>query len=268
MGGVKSRLSTVYRRYQQLVIPFLVWSLIRILLNPPYQADAFIDAFLYPDGSFWFLWALFWISALFLFGDWIAEKLRMKQEWITAILCIVLIAVMIIGDVRILGYQFIAYYFLFFSLGYYLNKYRERIVWKTWIMVSLHLLWAILAWFWRMHGVPSFLQGLPLSETLTNYAYRFLTAAIAVYLLFGVSPLVLNYEEGKDKLLMFAGQWSLGIYTVHLLLMPFICDALHLNWLEFATTFMAFIVALSFSLVFVYILSKNRITKKIMLGKT
>ena len=259
-------MSIINRRIRQLIIPFLVWSLILILINPPYHLESFIDVFLYPQ--IWFLWVLFWITALFYLGDYIAGLIKVKQELIIVILCFLLALIMILGDVRVLGFQFIAFYFLFFSLGYYINKYDKRLSWSTWFLIPLALVWAVLAWFWRMHGVPSFLQGLPLPVSLMEYGYRFITASIAVYVLFGVCRRYLNYPEGKDKMLIYVGQWSLGIYTIHLLLMPFVCDVIMMFDLpNFLKVLFAFIISFFSSLVLVVLLSKNRVTKRIMLGK-
>ena len=70
-----SELKTISRRFQQLIIPFIIWALIRVAVNPPYSVDALFNIFLYPDGSFWFLWVLFFISVFFVFGNWFSEKL-------------------------------------------------------------------------------------------------------------------------------------------------------------------------------------------------
>ena len=64
------------RRFLQLMVPFLAWSLIMFFLNPPYQARELASYILKPDTSFWFLWVLFWIAVLFWVGDWLAERLR------------------------------------------------------------------------------------------------------------------------------------------------------------------------------------------------
>ena len=62
-GGVKaSRFSLIYRRLQQLIIPFLIWSILKVLLSKQITIDSFINIILYPDGVFWFLWVLFFIN--------------------------------------------------------------------------------------------------------------------------------------------------------------------------------------------------------------
>ncbi len=269
LEGTSNRLSIIYRRFQQLFIPFFVWTIVRILLNPPYGKDTFINAFLYPDSSFWFLWVLFWISVLFFWGDWIAVKMRIKQELTILSLCALFILVMIFAEIRILGFQFIAYYFLFYSLGLFIHKYKEHFVWKQWSLIISFLAWCVLAWYWRMHGVPSLIQGLPVPATLSNYAYRFVAASIAIYVLLGIAPKLLNKNSLLNKPFIQLGSISLGIYTAHILIIPFIVKGL-LSFNNMPATLViviAFIGALSISWFFTWVLDKNKITKRIMLGK-
>ena len=128
------------RRFLQLMVPFLAWSLIMFFINPPYQARELASYILKPDTSFWFLWVLFWIAVLFWVGDWLAELLRVKQEIIIGIFCVVLVAVMVFVDVRVLGMQFISYYFLFYVMGYYLHKYDGVMTTRPSVLIPLTIL--------------------------------------------------------------------------------------------------------------------------------
>lgn len=267
-GGITKRISTIYRRFQQLLIPFLCWALINILIYPPYHIDSFVNAILYPDGSFWFLWVLFFITVLFYIGDWIAEKLRVKQEYVIAALCLVFVVLMVVADIRILGFQFIAYYFLFYSVGYYLHKYDKLVPSKAWLWALLASIWAVMAWFWNMHKLPVFLSGIPLPTALMQYGYRFITAAIAVFVLFGVTPKWLNNEYKWNKPWLQLGKISLGIYTVHLILMPFIVRmGKSLISDTFLVITLSFIIGLVVSWLLVYLLSKWKVTSRLLLGK-
>lgn len=268
VGVVTNRLSMIYRRFQQLMIPFFCWALIKILINPPYHINSFLNAILYPDGSFWFLWVLFFITVFFYFGDWIAEKLRVKQELVIAALCLVFVVLMVVADVRVLGFQFVAYYFLFYSLGYYLHKYNKVITSKKWLWVVLAVIWAIMAWFWNMHKLPAFLSGLPLPSAIMQYGYRFVTAAIAVYVLFGVAPKLLDNEYKWNKPWLQLGKISLGIYTVHLILMPFIVKTGNSIISDtFLVITLSFIIGWVVSWLLVHLLSKWKVTSRLLLGK-
>lgn len=255
------------RRFLQLMVPFLVWSLIMFLLNPPYLFRELGSYVLKPDTSFWFLWVLFWIAVLFWVGDWLAERMRVKQEIVIGLFCIVLVPVMVFVDVRILGMQFISYYFLFYVMGYYLHKYDRLMTTRPAVLVPLTILWAVLAWFWKMHSVPSFLMGLGLPISLMNYGYRFITAMVAVYVLLCAAPTLLGYRQGHDNLLIFCGVWSLGIYVVHLLLMPYLCEFLGQSLAPAFVALIAFVLALSASMLLVFLLSKVGVTRSVLLGK-
>ncbi len=255
------------RRFLQLMVPFLAWSLIMFLLNPPYQAKELASYILKPDTSFWFLWVLFWIAVLFWVGDWLAERLRVKQEIVMGLFCIVLVAIMVFVDVRVLGMQFISYYFLFYVMGYYLHKYDGVMTTRPSVLIPLTILWAVLAWFWKMHSLPAFLAGIDLPMSLMNYGYRFVTAMVAVYVLLCASPSLLGYRDGHDNLLIFCGVWSLGIYVVHLLLMPYIRNLLGQSLTPALVAFIAFVSALVVSMLAVFLLSKFGVTKKVLLGK-
>ncbi len=255
------------RRFLQLMVPFLLWSLIKFFLTPPYQVRELASYILKPDTSFWFLWVLFWIAVLFWVGDWLAERLRVKQEMVIGLFCVALVAVMVFVDVRILGMQFISYYFLFYVMGYYLHKYDGVMTTRPSVLIPLTILWAVLAWFWKMHSVPAFLAGIGLPMSLMNYGYRFVTAMVAVYVLLCASPSLLGYRDGHDNLLIFCGVWSLGIYVVHLLLMPYIRNLLGQSLTPALVAFIAFVSALVVSMLAVFLLSKFGVTKKVLLGK-
>lgn len=270
-GGYKTTgegLKIISRRFQQLMIPFIIWALIRVAFNPSYTIDTLINIFLYPDGSYWFLWVLFFISVFFVFGNWLSEKLKIKQEWVMGILCLLLAVLMVFVDIRFFGFQFIAYYFLFYTIGYYLHKYNKILTDKTPLIVVLAVLWFVMAWFWNMHKLPNFLSSIPLPQALMQYAYRFLTAFVAIYVLFGVSPKVLDNNEKWNSPMLRLGKISLGIYTTHILLMPFVVSII-MELIKDASlvVIIAFLVALAVSWLLVWLMSKWKITARLLLGK-
>lgn len=267
-GGITSRTKVIKRRFRQLVIPFFAWATIRVIINPPITLMSFVNIILYPDGSFWFLWVLFLISAVFYLGDWIAMKLNIKQELIIAAISLFLILLMIVFDIRMFGFQFIAYYFLFFSVGYYINKYPRIITKKTALLLVAFVIWFAMAWFWDMHRLPFFLKNIPLPHTVMQYVYRFLTALFAIYFLFGWSPKIMNHEEGLNIPINRIGIWSLGIYTTHLLMMPFITEGLsRLMNNHYIIIILSFVLAVALSWFLVKVLSKWNITSRYLLGK-
>lgn len=263
---VQSRFALVFRRFQQLVVPFLIWSIIKILLSKTVTFVSFVRIFIYPDGSFWFLWVLFFINVVFWAGDWMAEKIKVRQEVIIVFISLILVSLMVLFEIRILGFQFIAFYFIFFIFGYYLNKYQHIFPFKKWLLITLSVIWAIMGWFWKMHELPSFLMRIPLPQSIMLYGYRVLTGLIAVYVLIGSGPLLLNKNSVTP--LVNLGRVSLGIYVVHIIIMPWIVGLLH-NHISysFAVIVISFIIALLGSWLCVVLLGKWRITNRFLLGK-
>lgn len=268
-GGITKRISTIYRRFQQLMIPFFCWAIIQFAITPPYQIKSLVDVVIYPEGSFWFLWVLFFISVIYIMGDWLAEKLRLKQEVVIASLCLLFVALMVTVDIRVLGFQYVAYYFLFYSLGYYVHKYNKVITPNNWVLIALAIVWAVMAWFWNMHKLPTFLSTIPLPRAMMQYAYRFITAAIAIYILFGVAPKLLENEVKWNRPMLQLGKISLGIYATHILIIPFIVGFLKsisgLSSIE--VVIIAFIIALTLAWLLTRLLSKIKITNRLLLGK-
>lgn len=181
--------------------------------------------------------------------------------------CLLFVGLMVFADIRILGYQFFAYYFLFYTVGYYLNKYNHYCA-NKWLLCLLAGIWVVMAWFWEMHELPRFLKGLPLPETLLQYSYRFFTALMAVYVLFGIGPKLLDCDARWNTPFVSLGKVSLGIYVVHLLLMPLIVGTLN-GFIGGSATIISisFIVALFASWLVVLLLSKWAVTNRLLLGK-
>lgn len=182
--------------------------------------------------------------------------------------CLLFVGLMVFADIRVLGYQFFAYYFLFYTVGYYLHKYNHLVTSKVWLLCLFTGLWAIMAWFWKMHELPVFLKGLPLPETLLQYGYRFITALVAVYVLFGIGSKLLDCDDKWNTPFTSLGKVSLGIYVVHLLLMPLIVGTLK-GFISGSTTIIviSFIVALFASWLVVWLLSKWTVSNRLLLGK-
>lgn len=224
---------------------------------------------LYPDKGLWFLWVLFFINVIFLAGTYLAEKIKTKQEWVIVGACLVLVAVMVLFEVRVLGFQFIAYYFLFYSIGYFFHKYEDKVVsLSVFLMALLGISWAVLAWFWNMHELPVFLKGLPLPATITQYAYRFITAAIAVYLLLVFSPKILNSTRKWNQPLVNLGKISLGIYAVHfIILRVWISFFYEMGLNEDCVIVCTFAMTLTVTWIIVWLLSIWHVTATWLLGK-
>ena len=249
-------------------MPFLLWSILKVALYQSLTMENIAKVFLHPDGYFWFLWVLYWIQVAFLLGDWIASKLHIKQEIVIIIFCLIFATLMVLADVRFFGFQFFAYYFMFYTFGNYLHKHERLMTKNNYVVLALSVLWAVMAWFWNMHELPLFLSKVPVPSSLLQYVYRFVTALVAVYVIIAISPKLLNKDELLTRPFIWMGRVSLGLYVFHLLFIADIAKAtmsfVSAEWLGVLLTF---IIALSITCLAVWLLNQWKISARFLLGK-
>ena len=260
---------TISRRFRQLIVPFILWAIISQLVGGGIDVGKIGLYFLYPDKSLWFLWVLFFINIIFLLGSYVGNKIKIRQEWVAISICLILVSIMVLFEVRVFGFQFIAYYFMFYGLGYFFHKYEDRLALSSiFFLVLLGICWIVLAWFWKMHELPIFMKGLPLPDTIMQYIYRFITAAIAVYQLLVLSPKILNGTHKWNRPLVYLGKISLGIYAVHFMLLGKwvkLFNEIGMN--EECVIVCTFALTLTTTWIIVWLLSKWHITATWLLGK-
>ena len=114
------------RRSYQLLLPYLLWSLIKWVISANHSLDSLINITFTSGGFFWFLWALWSISLIFLLGCYISDRIKIRQEIVIGLFSMLLIGTMVIFELRKFGFQYISYYFLFYAFGYYCNKYNRQ----------------------------------------------------------------------------------------------------------------------------------------------
>ena len=244
---LSQRWHTIGRRFLQLIVPFLIWSFVRTLVLGYYtKTFGFLRPILLPNSSYWFLWALFFITCVFYGADWLAEKTHICLEIISAFIAICFAVLMVGFEFRWFGFQHITYYFIFYALGYFLHQYKFNIS-QTWLLTLLTAIWAVLAWWWKVRGVPTPLQGIALPGTLLSYPYRFVTAIVAIAVIFSLLPRV-KKENVITRFLSNIGAQSMGIYIFHMIIMPFIVKALlpiipNVFWLITLTFVISFALA-------------------------
>ena len=208
---------------------------------------------IYPDTSFWFLWVLFLISVTFVTCQWMAKQIKCDELLFIGLSCAILFGVMVLFDIRVFGFQFLAYYILFYTAGYCIHRYslNQRIRNKI-VLASLFLVWCILAWYWNMHSLPNWMPTVHFfPSSLLQYTYRGVTGIIAI-------------------LIKEIGTLSLGLYVCHLSLMGSIVRTIK-EILPSASNFIiiiiGFIVGFSLSLIIVELLKSNKHAAKYLLGK-
>ena len=259
MEGMKDRPRLLWRRFQQLMVPFLIWSLVAACFSYPLVPSKFVHTVVHPETRFWFLWALFWVIVFFVGTDWVAEKLRVRQEYCEVAVALALVGTLVVTKFGLFGFNLIAHFFLFFLFGYFFRKYEDRLPKNAWLLVALTILWAVLAWL-RPFDAGSVLY----------YPYRFATAFAICYVLLSIGPKLLNKPTWANNALASIGAVSLGIYVVHLLycaaLTGAIPTALGIDspWL---IVLIAFVAVFASAYCIVWLLNSNKYTARFLLGK-
>lgn len=263
------------RRGLQLLVPYFAWSFMSFALSGDYTLQKLSKMILYPDSYFWFLWVLFWICVLFNLAQYVARRIKLHEMVTISGLCVLLLGVMVETEFRMFGFQFLAYYFLFYTLGYCLHKYEAasliQALRSRYALIILTALWAFLAWGWTMHGLPSWMPAIPhVPTSLLQYAYRGFTALLAIIVLIGVAPLLLNGKGKVNHFVSGVGVVSLGMYTGHLFLLGHIQNLLLSCYPEadmWVATVIISLICFVLSYLLVKAIGKNSLTSMVMLGK-
>lgn len=204
----------------------------------------------------------------FILGDWLVERIRVNQMLVIGVMCLLFVLIMVVTELRVLGYQFFSFYFMFYSIGYFLHKYGKLIPNNKLIIFLLTISWGFLGWYWKMSETPSIVASVSLPSSLLLYSYRFVTAVLAVCVLFALCPYLLNKEQKLNQPFIELGKISLGIYVTHLMIIKsniLLFETFVTN--QFMVVLLSFCTSLVIAWIVVWLLSRYRITKKVLLGK-
>lgn len=266
----KAGVDKVIRRFRQLIIPFILWSLIAFCLNG-LNIKTIGHIFLKPDSyNMWFLWALFWIFCLFSFCLWISEKIKMNKVISIITMACLLMVVMVVFNFRLFGFQFISYYFLFYSFGYFYHQYDKIQINNNYIICLLFVIWAFLAYFWQLHELPYWIPtNTIIPASILQYLYRGVTGVIGVFVIFALFSKYLNHKTKINNILLDVGGISLGLYVVHLVIQKYIHGLISSFYSNIDILFIIceFIILFTLSYVIVKLLRKNKYTNEYLLGK-
>ena len=262
----------IIKRAKQLLVPFFSWTLLRLIVHGNFNLTNAINMFLYPDRSFWFIFVLFFIILAFYFFQSIAQKLRINEDYTLLGGCILFVLAMVVSEFRFLGFQFISFYFGFYTLGWILHKFDITLN-RTLTLIT-GFMWLILAFFWKMHEVPSPLKGIQfIPDSLIIYSYRYLTAIMGSIFVIMISKHFINNNKNNSvfNALSYFGKISLGIYIIHLFIGSFI-DPFLLNLLGTTDTSITyividFIVKLITSLIIIKFIERIKPLNAMLLGK-
>ena len=262
----------LYRRFKQLMIPFILWSLIAFICWRKYDSGGeLIDIFVSPDTYMWFLWALFWIFCLFEVCKWFSSRLNINEIIPIITVGLLLMVIMVVCNLRMFGLQFVSYYYYFYSIGYFYSKYAKLQIHNN-LIIGLFLVWCILAFYWKMHELPYWIPSdTMVPSSIIQYLYRGITGTIGVFLLFAFFSTYLNGEGGLIKrFILNCGSIPLGLYVVYIILvekMNEIISDSNPNLNAFLIVLFAFCIVLFLSYAIVTFINKFNMSRKFLLGK-
>jgi hypothetical protein len=230
-----------------------------------------VNIFFYPSGGYWFLWVL-WVETIIMFG---CQKLcsimtKMSEEWIILFVMALLIVEEAVLNTKLFALHLIAYYFIFYSFGYLYRKYEGIVVLKGYLIPLLCIVWFVMACFWSMEDVPSFLKGITfIPSTLLNFSYRVFTAIVGSIFLFKSSKQLLNNTSMVNNSIIYLGKVSLGIYVCHMIIGPYVNYAMvsYTNMSATMNVLVSFVVTALISIMIVRLIDKKVISAKYLLGK-
>ena len=213
--------SIIYRRAKQLLLPFLVWSIVMCIIRRDFQLW---DMVLQPEKSFWFLWVLFFITLFHVFAYRLTMVLKWKDEWGSFMLGAFLLGFTAFMRTKVFGLQMIAFYYMFYLLGFYSHKYNivEKVPRQLRILALIS--WAVMAWFWSS-GRP--IHQLQYNNPILTVAYHFSTALFAII---AFVP-AMRSSNTESRFLCELGRATLAIYVIHLSLLSILPSSSQLTFL-------------------------------------
>lgn len=222
----------IKKRGIQLLIPFFSYIPVKygldILLtgNQNISLLEYICRVVYhPDGGLWFLWALFFITVLFIASRRIARKINLPEWIVFAAVAGLLNGIVIFGNVRQFGFHWIAWYFIYFCAG---------VMWRTWnenkndtrkfdfrLLISCAIVFPVMVYFFRMHNEPpTFYQWINLGR-LFPVVYRLVIGMVRTMLVYELFKLY-NKQTERLHFLSKMGGVTLGIYYIHFLVLQIV----------------------------------------------
>lgn len=192
----------------QLLLPFLIWSLISAIIGG--NVLTVVSVIKNPGNGLWFLWDLFYISTIFMLTLYVSHKYK-----ISIILCEFIAFVVLLGFSYIFGAMFecnrIAKLFVFFALGYHSKELRPSKLWAILMIVYLLLdtIWGIDS----MLFIPDRFNNL-ISKITHSQPFSIILSFAGVYALY----ILFKQWQKKNtinKILSYTGRKTLTIYVFH-----------------------------------------------------
>lgn len=261
-------------KVRQLLIPAFLWSLIATVILflrgknyfELYGVIGFIT-------DYWFVKCLFICFLLY----WVSIRL-LKNEFVACLVTIALVLIIPKGS-----FVWVSSMLPFFWMGHFFKKglLTKKVSWLMVALVGLGFVICLLGWsrnytiYLNGSNFFSIVDGHFDPYTLFVMAYRFLIGTLGsltfILLVKKVYPLMENWK-GMGAI-QRAGQETLGIYMVHVLLLVFVAHFYAIPnsvsvWLyDFLFVHIYNLIGLFGSLAIIYFLKRYRVTRVLLLGK-
>ncbi|MDD7558264.1 MAG: acyltransferase family protein [Porphyromonas somerae] len=261
-------------KVRQLLIPAFLWSLIAAVILflrgknyfELYGVIGFIT-------DYWFVKCLFICFLLY----WVSIRL-LKNEFVACLVTIALVLIIPKGS-----FVWVSSMLPFFWMGHFFKKglLTKKVSWLMVALVGLGFVICLLGWsrnytiYLNGSNFFSIVDGHFDPYTLFVMAYRFLIGTLGsltfILLVKKVYPLMENWK-GMGAI-QRAGQETLGIYMVHVLLLVFVAHFYAIPnsvsvWLyDFLFVHIYNLIGLFGSLAIIYTLNRYRVTRVLLLGK-
>jgi hypothetical protein len=235
-----------------------------------------IEYILYPNHSYWFIYALFFITSIFSVIQYLSNKVNINQDIaiILTSLCLVGIS-RLLPDPKYLGVEYISYYFMYYTMGYLIHKFNKYMPSNTVVLITLAIIWFMLGSFWESKEIPAIIPECLHSIPMLNVLYRMLTATIFIIAMFG---LAFKYDKNENSstngilknLLLECGQISLGLYTAHKIIIIWLIKGIMLvmpNVPTYVHITITFVLLTALSVIMVRLISKWHFSAYWLLGK-
>lgn len=259
---LKDGLFQIKKRLLQLLLPFFAWFIIGEFVHWRFEPIQLYRLVMNPEVGLWFLWCLFFIFTMFTMIHMLVRKNHLLFMILAAI---ILFGMTGIFDIKIFGLKLIAYYNMFYLMGYFI---RSNLTCITPILMKyvwlFLLLFIVLAYFWRRQEMPSFMD---VDSYLIRTLYKIVVACMGIFATFALSlKYVMQDNSAKYmRILLHLGTITLGVYACHFLVISPVLLIFSGLWYPLKLV-LAFILVTTLSYTIVRILSLNRYTAFILLG--
>lgn len=111
--------------------------------------------------------------------NWIVMCLKVKIEYVVCVFSLLMMGIMVALKFKLFGFQFIAWFFPFYAIGFFGRKYQ--CLWEKRGRVDslwFSALFLCMAYWWMRKDPPLFIP--PSSHMVYNYVYKFMVAGVAI----------------------------------------------------------------------------------------